>query len=563
MNIMTIAVERSLPQILKIIHKPRTGPNWGVRSGNLQLFPGSANRIQSGKRSSRILVVQSVSHDYLVEVSTSSTPSFIGGPQPERSIFKTSGLTISFVPLTPALVLEFAKLHLTWALPGAIGSRKPSFGWGNRTPFSTQVVLATDVLFSDGHRFNRVIAQNSIRENQILERMQGFAIVMADATLAKIKMGYKGLTGSDADHLKTFAEIDDAIAAGFTGYTIDPSLVLRQTPGVVVRGIERSEEELAGDPSLRTLFATAVKRNRIDDDFLHRSQAFLQNEFAWAGSRDSETDLRRIKAVAIKFADSWSFMRSAYGRIRSALGAVEFDFEASFDETAQPTSYLAHLLTANELSRSAVKLTRFAVKYIGRFEKTTPWIPPAGKSVSAFARNYQSHQKIAARFGYLQSIHSGSGKYNIYPYCAGAHLKTSGDISRPIILALTDCNFDAFCYRFHEMIDSATDTKKLYGAVSSPQNDFPSLHKSDPRKLGRKEILRRLEHDRLWRTFSHYAYGMLQRASGTFNELLFEHRDQCAVHVAKVVNAHRSPLYRANGFKTDRRKSKLETVSLI
>ena len=46
---------------------------------------------------------------------------------------------------------------------------------------------------------------------------------MDAAVWAVMQEGYKGGFGSDADHLKSFDDIDLMLGAGFTMFTFDPS----------------------------------------------------------------------------------------------------------------------------------------------------------------------------------------------------------------------------------------------------------------------------------------------------------------------------------------------------
>jgi len=503
---------------------------------NLTIYPGSVCAL--GKRC-RMLIVEDMGKKYLLQFSSSSPPSFIGNPK-EMAIKIWDSIKVSILPITPALVSELSESYLSWAKPQPIGNSKPSFGWGNRTNFSSQVVLETFAQWKHTSKFGLVIAQNSVRENEILGRLSGFKDVMAEATLAKIMLGYKGITGSDADHLKTRDEIDEAIKAGFTGYTLDPSSVLAITPKVFKRGKERTLAELANDPQLDRLYTDTTKRNRLSG-YLKRSKELLRSRFSNLSSGDLKQDERIIKAVAVKFGDCLSFIRKGYNQIKKGLGGSKFDFEASFDETATPTDHIAHLLIVNELVTKGVKLTRFAVKYVGRFEKTTDYIGDIGK----FRADYNQHQEIAKFLGHIQSIHSGSGKYSIYPYVPKAHLKTSGDISRPMIVALAEADFELYCSLHPQMIKSAKETKRLYGAVSSPYNNFNTLPK-DVKKLGQKKVAWLLREDVVWRTMSHYAYGIFKSAEGLFAYSLFHHPHAYWRNVAEVICAHRDPIYRAN-----------------
>lgn len=522
--------------IRNILSAPDDFPLPVMLGKDLIIYPGSVCAL--GRRC-RMLIVEDIGKKYLLQFSSSSLPSFIGNPK-EMTIQMWDSIKVSILPITPAVVRELSESYLPWAKPQPIGNSKPSFGWGNRTNFSSQVVLGTFAQWKHTSKFGIVIAQNSVRENEILERLYGFKDVMAEATLAKIMLGYKGITGSDADHLKTMDEIDSALEAGFTGYTLDPSSVLAITPKVFKKGKERTLGEIANDPQLDRLYTDTIRRNRLSG-YLKRSEELLRSRFSNLSSGDSQQDKRIIKAVAVKFGDCLSFIRKGYNRIKKGLGGSKFDFEASFDETATPTDHLTHLLIVNELVTKGVELTRFAVKYVGRFEKTTDYIGDIDK----FRADYNQHQEIAKFLGHIQSIHSGSGKYSIYPYVPKAHLKTSGDISRPIIVALAEADFELYCSLHPKMIKSAKETKKLYGAVSSPSNDFDRLPQ-DVSKIKQREVVRLLREDVVWRTMSHYAYGIFKSAEGLFAYSLFHHQPTYWRNVAEVICAHRDPIYKAN-----------------
>ena len=69
--------------------------------------------------------------------------------------------------------------------------------------------------------FVLVLAQQSIREMTRTERTA--QQVMDEAVFGAFEVGYDRGFGSDADHLKTPADVDVTAEAGFTGFTIDPS----------------------------------------------------------------------------------------------------------------------------------------------------------------------------------------------------------------------------------------------------------------------------------------------------------------------------------------------------
>ena len=73
-----------------------------------------------------------------------------------------------------------------------------------------------------GTGMKAVLAQQSIRE---LERTQRRPEEVVDAaSWAAYQEGYQAGFGADADHLKTTADIDLMVAAGFTMFTIDPGV---------------------------------------------------------------------------------------------------------------------------------------------------------------------------------------------------------------------------------------------------------------------------------------------------------------------------------------------------
>ena len=66
-----------------------------------------------------------------------------------------------------------------------------------------------------------IFPQQSIREMTRTQRTpEG---VMTDALQGMVDAGWTAPTGADADHLKTEADVDITVAAGFTFFTIDPS----------------------------------------------------------------------------------------------------------------------------------------------------------------------------------------------------------------------------------------------------------------------------------------------------------------------------------------------------
>ncbi|MCH8495575.1 MAG: tagaturonate epimerase family protein, partial [Balneolales bacterium] len=122
--------------------------------------------------------------------------------------------------------------EFSWAGPVLIGN-KNSFGFGDRLGNASPAHLKS----LEESTFFPIIAQQSIRE---MDRTQRTAQEVMDcATWAVFEIGYTKGFGSDADHLKTTADIDRTMAAGFTMFTIDPSDYVDN------RVVDMNESELA------------------------------------------------------------------------------------------------------------------------------------------------------------------------------------------------------------------------------------------------------------------------------------------------------------------------------
>src|SRR5690606_35686921 len=95
----------------------------------------------------------------------------------------------------------------------------PSFGFGDRLGLATPGHVAA--LKSDGNGIAPIFPQQSIRE--MARTVRTPEAVMADALAGAEAAGFIGITGADADHLKTPDDVNRTAAAGFVFFTIDPS----------------------------------------------------------------------------------------------------------------------------------------------------------------------------------------------------------------------------------------------------------------------------------------------------------------------------------------------------
>jgi len=122
-----------------------------------------------------------------------------------------------------ALALHAA---LEYTRPTTLGLRT-SAGLGDRlglaTPGHVRAIRKTQIA--------PIFTQQSIREMERTTRTP--EDVVNDGTWGVFQEGWRGSYGADADHLKTRADVDVCIAAGFTFYTFDPrEHVDNDAPGI-------------------------------------------------------------------------------------------------------------------------------------------------------------------------------------------------------------------------------------------------------------------------------------------------------------------------------------------
>ena len=290
---------------------------------------------------------------------------------------------------------------LPWTAPQPIGLRK-SIGCGDRlglaTPGHVRAVRKSDMA--------GVFAQQSIREMQRCGRSA--QDVIDDATWGVLQMNYRAGYGSDADHLKHVADVDDCIDAGFTGFTLDPN-----------EHVDNSAH--TDDPA-----ALLAKFEALPADDLEMSHGDLRRLYLGGGASplNEETLLR----ASGKYSRAIIHVAKLARHIESRFGSDPFDLEVSVDETDTPTSPAEHFFIASELQRLGVRVDGLAPRFIGDFEKGVDYIG----DLARFERDFAAHARIARELGpYKLSIHTGSDKFSIYPIIHRhtgplVHVKTAG-----------------------------------------------------------------------------------------------------------------------------------------
>ncbi len=273
----------------------------------------------------------------------------------------------------------------------------PSFGFGDRLGLATTGHLAG--LSSAGARVAPILAQQSQRE---LERTgRTFDEVLEAAVAGVRRSGWSGAFGADGDHLKSSADVEAAIAAGFTMFTLDPSDAVVDGVAAWSGNRVRSRFEEADWSGLE---ATA-------GDLLARHTA--------GGAVNDET----VARAAVKYGHA--IVRAGGLASRVPRGS---DLEISVDETSAPTTSFEHVFVTTELARMDVRPTSLALRFPGEFEKGVEF----RGSIAEFTQAVREHAAVAAALGpYKLSLHSGSDKLSIYRAFAEAtggrfHVKTSG-----------------------------------------------------------------------------------------------------------------------------------------
>ena len=284
---------------------------------------------------------------------------------------------------------------------------QPSFGFGDRIGLATAGHVAA--MKAAGNGIASIFPQQSIREMKRTGRSPQQVI---DAALAGMRSsGWSGVSGADADHLKTPEDVDATAAAGFTFYTIDPSDF-----------VDGNADDY-NESQLREQFASVFATTGWIQQYINRRVPLNDG-------RSFTIDEQAAMRCVVKYGRALEHAISLAQYIRQVNEAAgrPFELELSIDETPQPTSLAEHFLIASECRRRGVKLISLAPRYVGEFEKGVDYKGDLGQ----LERSLADHAFLARELGpYKLSLHSGSDKLSLYPILARAtdgrfHVKTAG-----------------------------------------------------------------------------------------------------------------------------------------
>jgi len=353
----------------------------------------------------------------LVRVSGTKHLAVVGSNPPGFEVgtsVEEGGETLALCPCTPENA-ERLRDQFPWAAPRPLG-RTTALGCGDRlglaTPGHIRACEEAGVV--------PVLAQQSIREMERTGRSP--QEVLDDVTWAVFQEGFTAGYGADADHLKTPADVDACLEAGYTMYTIDPSEhVDDEADHLEAAALADRFEALPWD-ELGTTPETCLDRYVGAPVSVDGTERTLQVEFDETALKRAAVKYGRALAHTRRMAE---YLSRQYDRTRPG---EDYDLEMSVDETATPTRAHEHYFVAAELNRLGVEVTSLAPRFVGDFEKGIDYVG----DLDAFEEAFRDHATIArAEGGYKLSIHSGSDKFSIYPILgrhAGdhLHLKTAG-----------------------------------------------------------------------------------------------------------------------------------------
>ncbi len=329
-------------------------------------------------------------------------------------------LLLTTAPLTAANAAALRQI-LPFLVAQPLGLRK-SAGCGDRlglaTPGHIRAIRHSSMA--------PILTQQSIRENARTGRTP--QEVMDDAMWGVFQEGWRDGFGADADHLKTTADIDSCVAAGYTFYTIDPGDYVDDTANTApIAELEQKVQALPWD---------ILASNPAD------LQSRLADKLVDLGAFSVPISRESLLRAAAKYGRAVAHTVSMYRYLVTVMAETPFELEMSVDETETITTLVEHIYIVNELKRLAVKWVSLAPRYVGDFEKGVDYIG----DLTAFEDSFTRHVAVSKTFGpYKLSLHSGSDKFSIYPIAARqagdlVHLKTAGTSYLEALRAIATLN---------------------------------------------------------------------------------------------------------------------------
>jgi hypothetical protein len=369
-----------------------------------------------------------------------------------------------------------------------------------------------------------VFAQQSIREMDRLGRTP--QDVLDDATFGCIAAGWDGPVGADADHLKTTADIDRCLAAGFSLYTIDVGDFVNPHAGAP------SEADLA-----------ALPWAGLEDDLAGARRRYAGRSVD-VGDRGITVGERDLAHAMAKYGAAIATGVSMYRHLM-AHASTGVEVEIAVDETDEPTTPAEHVYIATELARLGVEWVSFAPRHLGTFEKGVEFVGDR----DALFDSIRLHAGIARTLGpYKIGMHSGSDKFSIYAglmeHTDGmVHLKTSGTSYLVALGVLATAAPELLHQAYALSFDVYRDARASY-QVSADFATVPA-----PREVSDDGLMALLTNPAT-RQILHVGYGAVLRTPERgpselgleIRSALEAHRDEYSADLATHLGRHLAPL---------------------
>lgn len=371
-----------------------------------------------------------------------------------------------------------------------------------------------------------IFPQQSIRE---MARTQRTPQQVMDEALAGMRSaGWGGITGADADHLKTPEDVNGTAAVGFTFFTIDPSDDVDQ------------QADSYDEATLASRFAEIA--DLIDWIPTYRGKSVTLS----TGARISLSE-PVLQRAAVKYGLAINTAIRLSDHIRQTCRELgqDYEIELSVDETEQPTSLAEHFLIADQCLRRGMKLVSLAPRYIGDFEKGVDY----KGDLAALRVSLEDHAAIANLLGpYKLSLHSGSDKISIYTDFARTtkgkfHVKTAGTsylealrvvarhdpslFRRLVTFARERYNTDRATYHVSATLASAPSVEQV-SDISQLEQHYLGRWEDVPVGTGFTAPGRQILHCTFGSTLTHPEYGPLVKSlvethPETYREVLADH----------------------------------------
>ena len=279
-------------------------------------------------------------------------------------------------------------------------NKSKSFGAGDRLGLVTASHIKA---FKDRDIFP-ILAQQSVRE--ISRTQRKWNDVINNALWGYFETGLTFSFGADADHVKKTSDLKEAVNAGFTMFTVDPSDYIEEVSTMERSEITRKYNSIAGISNL-------------EKKYLGRSLIL--------GDKEYLIEQNILITIVVKFKRALERVLNLYSFLKE-YKREDFDFEVSMDEIEEPITPLEHYFISEELLSSGVDFQNLALRFIGRWEKAIDYIG----DIELFEEQLKEHVQVLKTFGgYRLSLHSGSEKFSTYkPFSeiteGNFHIKTAG-----------------------------------------------------------------------------------------------------------------------------------------